>query len=82
MNAIQTQPDFAHTETFSNFFLVTDEYNETVTGRITQSGKCVGLVLDKPTYKIWVKTWGAIVRERGARLRFITEILQFEVKDT
>jgi hypothetical protein len=77
VNAIQTQPDFAHTETFSNFFLVTDEYNETVTGRIAQSGKCVGLVLDKPTYKIWVKTWGAIVREREARLRFIAEILQF-----
>lgn len=82
VNAIRTQPDFTATDTFWNFYLVTGEYDETVGERITQSGRPVGLLLEKPTHKVWVKTWGEVVRECEARLHFISDKLQIEVKDS
>jgi hypothetical protein len=82
VNTIRTQPDFAHTDTYWHFYLVTGEYDETVNERITQSGRPLGLMLDKATHRVWVKTWGEIVRECEARLHFISEKLQIEVKDS
>ena len=39
----------------------------------------VGILLDKPTHVVWVKTWSELIRECEARLHFITEKLQIEV---
>lgn len=82
VNTIRTQPDFAHTDTYWNFYLITGEYNDMVKQRITQSGRPVGLLLEQPTHRVWVKTWAEIVRECEARLHFISEKLQIEVKDS
>jgi hypothetical protein len=80
VNAIRAQPDFSQTSTYWNFYLVTGAYDDTVSERITQSGRPVGLLLDKPSHRVWVKTWAEIVRECEARLHFISQKLQIEVK--
>jgi hypothetical protein len=80
VNTIRTQPDFAHTDTYWNFYLVTGAYDETVEERITQTGRDRGILIERPTHMVWVKTWGEIVRECEARLHFISEKLQIEVK--
>lgn len=82
VNAIRAQPDFTHTDTVWNFYLVTGDYDDTVRERITQTGRPVGLLLEKPTHQVWVKSWGEIIRECEARLHFISEKLQIEVKDS
>lgn len=80
VNTIRTQPDFAHTDTYWNFYLVTGAYDEMVEQRITQTGRDPGILIERPTHRVWVKTWGEIVRECEARLHFISEKLQIEVK--
>lgn len=82
VNTIRTQPEFAHTDTYWHFYLVTGEYDEAVSERITQSNRPIGLLLDKPTHRAWVKSWGEVVRECEARLHFISDKLQIEVKDS
>ena len=79
VNAIKGQPDFINTSTFWNFFIVTGEYDDAVKERVTQSGRPVGLFLDKDTHKVWVKTWAELIRECEGRLRFVQERLQIEV---
>ncbi|WP_206453023.1 ATP-binding protein [Aurantimonas marina] len=79
VNAIKSQPDFINTQTDWNFFLVTGEYDDAVRERITQSGRPVGLFLEKPNHKVWVKSWAELIRECEARLHFIQEQLQIEV---
>jgi ketosteroid isomerase-like protein len=48
-------------------------------GRITQSGRPVGLFIDQEGVTVWVKTWAQIVRDCEARLHFTAEKLQVEV---
>lgn len=78
-NAIVSQPDYIQTSTFWNFYLVTGEYDAAVSGRITQTGRAVGLCIEKDNYKVWVKTWAEIIRECEGRLKFIQDRLQIEV---
>ncbi len=79
VNAIRTQPDFINTSTFWNFYIVTGDCDDAVRERITQKDRAAGILLDKPTHVVWVKTWSELIRECEARLHFITEKLQIEV---
>jgi hypothetical protein len=79
VNAIRTQPDFKHTSTFWNFYIVTGEYDEDVRERITQKGRPQGILFEKDTHVVWVKSWGEIIRECEARLHFIAAKLRIEV---
>ena len=79
VNAIRTQPDFINTSTFWNFYIVTGDCDDAVRERITQKDRPAGILLDKPTHVVWVKTWSELIRECEARLHFITEKLQIEV---
>lgn len=79
VNAIKSQPDFKHTSTFWNFFLVTGEYDDAIKERITQKDRPVGLFIEKPTHHVWVKTWSELIRECEARLKFVQDRLQVEV---
>lgn len=79
VNAIRTQPDFHNTSTFWNFYLVTGEYDDAVRERITQKDRPEGILLEKPTHVVWVKTWSELIRDCEARLHFIAEKLQIEV---
>lgn len=81
VNAIVMQPDFVGTETYWNFYLVTTEYDEVVKERVTQQNRQVGLYIDKPNHKVWVKTWGELLRDCDSRLHFIQEKLQIGVSD-
>ncbi|MQX09881.1 hypothetical protein GHK48_16845 [Sinorhizobium fredii] len=79
VRALIQQPDFATTSTTWNFYLVTTEYDDFVRERVTQKDRPVGLFLDKENHRVWVKTWGDIVRDCEGRLNFIQERLRIEV---
>jgi hypothetical protein len=79
VNAIITQPDFVSTSTSWNFYLVTVKYDDVVKERITQTGRPIGLFLDKPNHKVWIKSWAELIRECEARLDFVQEKLQIQV---
>jgi hypothetical protein len=79
VNAILVQPDFINTSTFWNFYLVSSDYDDVVKERVTQKDRPVGLYLDKPNHKVWVKSWSELIRECEARLDFVQEKLQIEV---
>lgn len=81
VNAVRKQPDFHSTSTYWNFFLVTGEYEDDVGERITQQGRPSGVLIQKDTHVVWVKTWSQLIRECEARLHFIAEKLQVEVTD-
>ncbi|WP_036045083.1 hypothetical protein [Bradyrhizobium yuanmingense] len=81
VNAVRKQPDFNSTSTYWNFFLVTGEYEDDVGERITQQGRPSGVLIQKETHVVWVKTWSQLIRECEARLHFIAEKLQVEVTD-
>ncbi|HEY7990297.1 MAG TPA: hypothetical protein VID77_02820, partial [Stellaceae bacterium] len=81
VTAITTQPDFLNTSTHWNFFLVTSEYDELVKERVTQTDRPVGLFIDKPNYKVWIKSWADLTRECEGRLTFVQDKLQIEVTD-
>lgn len=82
VNALLAQPDYINTSTFWNFFLVTTEYDDVVKERVTQKDRQVGVFLDKPNHRVWVKTWAELVRECEGRLDFIQKKLQVEVSAT
>ena len=79
--ALKDQPEFVHTATYWNFYLVTGEYDELVRDRITQKDRPVGLLLEKDNYRIWVRSWAEIIRECEGRLKFIQDKLKVEVTD-
>lgn len=78
-NALVNLPEFKGTSTSWNFYLITGEYNNSVTGRITQKDRPVGVLIDQPNYKIWVKTWSELIRDAESRLQFVQDKLQVEV---
>jgi hypothetical protein len=79
VNSILAQPDFVNTSTNWNFYLVTSEYDEVVKERITQENRAAGLFIDKPTHKVWVKSWAELLRDAEGRLKFVQDQLRIEV---
>jgi hypothetical protein len=81
VNSILEQPDFINTSTNWNFYLVTSEYDDVVKGRITQENRAIGLFIDKPNHKVWVKSWSELLRDAEGRLKFVQDQLRIEVSD-
>jgi len=79
VNAILAQPDFINTSTQWNFYLVTSEYDDVVKERITQENRPIGLFIDKPNHKVWIKSWAELIRDCEARLKFVQDKLRVEV---
>lgn len=79
VTTILGQPDFISTSTKWDFYLVCTEYDDVVRQRVTQKDRPVGLLLEMPNYKVWVKNWSEIIRESEARLQFIQDKLQIDV---
>ena len=82
VNALLAQPDYLNTSTFRNFYLVGTEYDSVVKERITQKDRPVGLLIDKPNHKVWVKSWAELIRDAEGRLNFVQEKLQIQVSAT
>lgn len=74
-------PDYRHTDTRWNFFLVVGEYDDIVGQAITQEGREIGIAVRQPNYTVWVRCWGEILRECDARLQYIQDHLKVEVSD-
>ena len=79
VTTILAQPDFVNTSTTWNFYLITSEYDDVVKQRITQDNRPLGLMIDKPNYKVWVKSWAEIIRDCENRLKFVQDNLRIEV---
>lgn len=79
VTAILRQPDYMNTPTTWHFYLVGTEYDGVVKERITQEGRPLGLMTDKPNYKVWVKSWSEIIHECESRLKFVQDQLRVEV---
>jgi uncharacterized small protein (DUF1192 family) len=79
VNAILAQPDFVNTSTTWNFYLVSGTYGDVVKERITQKDRPVGLFLEKPNHKVWVKSWAELIRDCESRLQFVQDKLKIEV---
>ena len=81
VNAIRDDPEFLHTNTTWNFFLIATEFKPEIHGRIYQKDRPAGLVQVGENYELWVKTWAEITRENEARLQFVQDKLSVEVSD-
>ncbi len=81
VTAILGQPDFVNTTTTWNFYLVSSEYDDVVKQRITQENRPIGLFIDKPNHRVWVKSWAELLRDCEARLKFVQDQLLIEVSD-
>ncbi len=79
VTTILGQPDFVNTSTTWNFYLVSSEYDAVVKERITQDDRPMGLMTDKPNYKVWIKSWSEIIRDCESRLKFVQDNLRIEV---
>jgi hypothetical protein len=81
VNAIRSEPEYLHTETTWNFYLIATEFEEEIKSRIYQRDRPRGLFLDGDNFRFWIKTWAEIVRENEARLNFVQDKLRVEVSD-
>lgn len=82
VNAIRNEPEFLHTDTSWNFFLVASEFEPEIENRIYQKDRPHGLFLNGENFQFWIKTWAEVVRENEARLQFVQQKLQVEVSDS
>lgn len=82
VNAIRGEPEYLHTDTTWNFYLVASEFEDEIHSRIYQKDRPHGLFLNGDNFQFWVKTWAEVVRENEARLHFVQKKLQIEVTDT
>ena len=82
VNASRDEPEFLHTDTSWNFFLVASEFEPEIESRIYQKDRPHGLFLNGDNFQFWIKTWAEVVRENEARLQFVQQKLQVEVSDS
>lgn len=77
--AIVKDERFSDTQTRWEFWVLSNEMSESVRLEVNQSGRPLGLLwhLEDYNLKIWAKTWGQIVEECKARLRFFQERLNY-----
>jgi hypothetical protein len=80
LNSILAQPDFITASTVGNFYLVSSEYDNVVKERVTQKDRPVGLYLDKPNHKVWVKTWAELIRDCENRLNFMQRYCRYRFR--
>lgn len=62
-----------------DFWLLTNEYDELVRREANQANRPAGLVMDNDDLRlrVWVKTWGQVLQENQARLRFVQNSLDY-----
>jgi hypothetical protein len=81
--AIASDERFKDTTTRWDFWAVSNEMSETVRREATQRDRPEGLIYEQPdgAIKILVKTWGQLIDECKARLRFFQEKLQYQTDE-
>lgn len=79
--AITGQPEYQDNSTSWTFFLMTTDIDDRQMHRVTQNNRPPGLFLEMARAKVWIKTWGEVLRNAEARLRFIQDQLKIEVSN-
>ncbi len=77
--AVAEDERFRDVDTKWVFWVVSNEVTEQMRRRSTQKDRAQGIIYqdDKDRITIWVKTWGQLIEECRARLRFFEEKLKF-----
>jgi histidine kinase/DNA gyrase B/HSP90-like ATPase len=77
--AVARDERFRHTNTSWEFWAVSNELSDTVVRLTHQANRPEGLYAEWPEdrTRIWVKSWGQILRECEGRLRFFQERLEY-----
>lgn len=76
--AIVKDERFLNTNTRWEFWAVSNAMSESVMLEASQSNRPFGIIMEHEELKmrIWIKTWGQIINESSARLRFFQEKLK------
>lgn len=78
-SALKAQPDYSHTNTYWNFYLVSGEIDPSIKDRVSQKDRPPGLYLETENSKVWVKTWAELIRDCESRMSFVQEKLNIVV---
>jgi hypothetical protein len=76
--AVRKDDRFRDTRTTWDFWLVGNDMTDTLRELSHQPHNPPGCALDQPTYRIWVRTWGELVQDCEARLRFYGQQLEYQ----
>jgi hypothetical protein len=82
--AIGTDERFKDTKTKRVFWALANDLNEQARTMVTQKDRPEGLFHESNDgkIKIWVKTWGQVIEDCRARLRFFQEKLQYQADES
>jgi len=69
---------FRDTAVTWDFWLVANSMDEGLRQLAHQHDRVPGCALSQPRFRIWVKTWGEIIEDCQARLRFYGEQLEYQ----
>ncbi|WP_256254945.1 ATP-binding protein [Streptomyces sp. cf124] len=76
--AVRKDDRFRDTRTTWDFWLVGNDMTDTLRELSHQPHNPPGCALNQPTYRIWVRTWGELVQDCEARLRFYGQQLEYQ----
>lgn len=78
--AVANDPRFRDTKTKWDFMLLSTEMGPDVRAEAHQRDRRPGLASDDASQpiRVWVKTWGEVIQEASARLRFYQERLAYD----
>ena len=81
--AVAEDERFRDTETWWSFWAVSTDVDDAVRRKARQRDKPDGLIHDDRDARIqvWVKSWGQIIEECGARLKFFADRLEYAPDD-
>jgi hypothetical protein len=78
-HAIAEDDRFKNTKTTWVMWVVSNDIDQSVMRRASQSNRPVGILyqLADPSITVWVKTWSEIIEEAAARMRFYERQLAY-----
>jgi phenylpyruvate tautomerase PptA (4-oxalocrotonate tautomerase family) len=81
--AVSSDPRFLHTSTEWVFWAVSRDVSDEVKEQVNQANRPRGLLHEatNKAVRIWVKSWGELIRESEARLQFFRQQLEYSADD-
>ncbi|MEU0372199.1 hypothetical protein ABZ070_18410 [Streptomyces sp. NPDC006283] len=76
--AVRQDDRFRDTRVTWDFWLVGNAMDDSLRQMADQRDRQPGCVVDQPTYRIWVRTWGEIIADCEERLRFYRDQLEYQ----
>jgi hypothetical protein len=74
--SVMTDPRFKHVDTTWVFWVISDELAPYAENRVVDDA---GLIYTKDNLSVYAKTWGQVIEENRARLKFFQDALEVQV---